>query len=129
MGHGTDITVRRVYDVLKEEAEPRGRVFLVDAMWPRGVRKADLRVDDWLKGAAPSRELRTWFGHDPERWPQFCERYRAELGEHSDDLRPLERAAAEGPVTLLYSARDEHRNNAVVLADYLKERLTASRGA
>ncbi|RCV50159.1 DUF488 domain-containing protein [Marinitenerispora sediminis] len=123
MGDDKDITVRRVYDAVKEGA-PRGRVYLVDAMWPRGVRKADLRVDDWLKGVAPSRELRTWFGHDPERWPEFRRRYRAELDEHAPDLRPLEQAAAEGPVTLLYAAHDERRNNAVVLADYLRERVS-----
>ena len=113
------IAIRRVYDA--EGA--RGRTFLVDRVWPRGVRKDDLKLDDWLRDVAPSKELRTWFGHRPERFAGFRERYRRELDERPEAVRPLLEAAAAGPVTLLYSARDTEHNQAVVLREYLAEKL------
>ncbi|MFG1945883.1 DUF488 domain-containing protein [Nonomuraea sp. NPDC048826] len=109
------ITIQRVYD----DRPAEGAVFLVDRMWPRGVRKEDLRLDGWVRDAAPSTELRQWFGHRPERFAEFAERYRAELDAGREALRPLLDAAAEGPVTLLYSAKDTEHNQAVVLRDYL----------
>lgn len=109
------IEIRRVYNA----AGARGRVFLVDRVWPRGVRKDDLKLDGWLRDVAPSTELRTWFGHRPERFAEFRERYRRELDERPDVLRSLIEAAAAGPVTLLYSARDTEHNQAVVLRDHL----------
>jgi uncharacterized protein YeaO (DUF488 family) len=110
------IEIQRVYD-----HEPaRGAVFLVDRMWPRGVRKEDLRLDGWARDAAPSTELRRWFGHRPERFAEFAERYRAELAERGDALQPLLDAARKGPVTLLYAAKDTERNQAVVLRDHLR---------
>ncbi len=110
-----DVRIQRVYD-----HEPReGAVFLVDRLWPRGVRKDELKLDGWVKDAAPSTELRQWFGHRSERFAEFARRYRAELDAHPEVLQPLRDAAARGPVTLLYAAKDPVHNQAVVLRDYL----------
>ncbi|TDD30383.1 DUF488 family protein [Nonomuraea terrae] len=113
-----EIEIQRVYD----HEQAKGAVFLVDRMWPRGVRKDELRLDGWARDVAPSAELRQWFGHRPERFAEFAERYRAELDQHSEAVRPLLDAARKGPVTLLYSARDTEHNQAVVLRDYLRGR-------
>jgi len=110
------IHVARVYGV---GAMPRGRRFLVERLWPRGVRRANLELDDWLRDVAPSTELRRWFGHDPGRWTEFRRRYAAELDASPEAWRPLLEAVRTGPVVLLFSARDEERNSAVVLRDYL----------
>jgi uncharacterized protein YeaO (DUF488 family) len=110
------VRLKRAYD---PAAADDGVRVLVDRLWPRGVKKADARVDRWFKELAPSAELRKWFGHDPERWEEFRRRYRAELagkGEQLDELRKLARAQA---VTLLYAAHDEAHNNAVVLQEEL----------
>ncbi|MEU1735485.1 DUF488 family protein [Streptosporangium sp. NPDC020145] len=113
------ITISRAYD-----PEPTaGAVFLVDGMWPRGVRKEDLRLDGWTRDVAPSPELRTWFGHRPERFAEFRDRYLRELEANPEAVRPLLDAARKGPVTLLYSARDTEHNNAVVLRDHLRHLL------
>ncbi|WP_433238755.1 DUF488 domain-containing protein [Streptosporangium sp. CA-135522] len=119
-----NIVIRRVY-----EAEPaEGAVFLVDGIWPRGVRKQDLRMEGWVRDLAPSPELRRWFGHRPERFEEFRLRYRRELDGKPDAVRPLLDAVRRGPVTLLYAARDTEHNNAVVLRDYLRSRLTTPAG-
>ena len=99
----------------------------MDRLWPRGVSKAGARLDEWVKEIAPSAELRTWFGHDPRRWDEFRRRYRAELTQHSDLLKDLRRRAREGRVTLVYSARDEVHNDAVVLRDVLLGRADRKR--
>lgn len=112
-----DIAVKRVYE---PPAKADGQRVLVDRIWPRGVSKKDAELTLWLKEIAPSDELRKWFGHEPERWPEFQTRYSAELdgnGEAVDELRGLLR---EGKVTLLYGAHDEAHNNAVALAAYLR---------
>lgn len=96
---------------------------LVDRVWPRGIRKTDLKHDHWLKEVAPSTELRKWFRHDPDRWPEFRERYRRELADKPEAVGPLMEMCRAGPVTLLFSARDRDRNQAVVLREYLLERL------
>ncbi|GAA1079044.1 DUF488 domain-containing protein [Nocardiopsis composta] len=114
-----DIVLMRVHDALAEPPE-RGKVFLVDRLWPRGVRKEALRLDGWLKDAAPSTGLRRWFGHDPARWAEFAERYRRELADRPEALRPVLDALAEGPVVLLYAARDTEHNQAVVLRGVLE---------
>ncbi|QGH68551.1 DUF488 domain-containing protein [Pseudactinotalea sp. HY158] len=97
-------------------------VFLVDRLWPRGVAKADLPHDVWLKEAGPSTELRRWFGHDPERFAEFAERYRGELEENREQAAPLLEAAARGEVMLLFSAKDEEHNQAVVLRGWIEDR-------
>lgn len=95
---------------------------LIDRLWPRGVKKEDLALDAWLKDLAPSDELRRWFGHDPERWAEFRKLYRAELHQPSAHLLLAELAARakEGPVTLVFGAKDEEHNDAVVLREILE---------
>ena len=110
------IRVKRAYE--KAEAED-GLRFLVDRLWPRGVRKVDLRLEGWLKNAAPSDALRRWFAHDPARWEEFRRRYFAELDAHRESLLPLENAARRR-VTLVYGAHDAEHNNAVALKQYLE---------
>jgi uncharacterized protein YeaO (DUF488 family) len=112
----TGISVVRVHDA---DTAGSGRRFLVDRLWPRGVRKDALALDGWLRDVAPSAELRGWFGHDVERWPEFRRRYLAELAEAPDAVRPLLDAARDGDVVLLYAARDTEHNNAVVLREHL----------
>jgi len=116
---GSDMAIRikRVYDPAAAED---GRRFLVDRLWPRGMTKEGLRLDGWLKDAAPSASLRRWFGHDHSRWPEFRRRYFAELDEHPHVVETLLDAAAQGPVTLLYSAKDAAHNNALALREYLR---------
>ena len=110
--------MKRAYD----PAEPRdGYRVLVDRLWPRGVSKERARLDEWARELAPSAELRTWFGHDPERFAEFERRYRAELTAHEEKLDELRRRAREGTLTLVYGARDEVHNDAVVLAELLRE--------
>ena len=109
--------------MLKRAYEPPeksdGTRILVDRLWPRGVSKAEARLDEWFKEIAPSAELRTWFGHDPGRWDEFRRRYRAELAGHPEILKDLRRRAHEAPITLVYSARDEAHNDALVLRDVI----------
>ena len=114
------ITLRRVYEPLAHD----GREVLVDRIWPRGKRKADLEGVLWLKDVAPSAELRKWFGHEPARWPEFRRRYFAELAANPAVAR-LRAMADEGPLTLLYSAHDEAHNQAAALRDYLLGRREA----
>jgi uncharacterized protein YeaO (DUF488 family) len=114
------ITVARVHDHGTARDRPR---FLVDRLWPRGVRRADLELDDWLKDVGPSDDLRRWFRHEPEKWEEFRRRYFAELDRHPGAWRPLADAAADGDITLLYGSRDGEHNNAVALREYLMARL------
>ncbi len=110
------IRLKRVY----EPASPEDGVrVLVDRLWPRGLRKEDAAVAHWMKDIAPSSTLRQWFGHDPERWPEFRRRYTAELRHHEQELEELREFARHGQVTLLFGARDEAHNDAVVLRDVL----------
>ena len=113
-----DVRLKRAYD----PAEPGdGYRVLVDRLWPRGVSKERARLDEWARELAPSAELRTWFGHDPERFAEFERRYRAELAAHGEKLDELRRLARKGTLTLVYAARDEKHNDAVVLAELLRE--------
>ena len=105
-----------------------GARYLVDRMWPRGVAKSALHVENWLKDAAPSTELRRWFGHDPGKWNEFRKRYFAELDRNQAAWMPLLEAARKGPVTLVYGAKDEEHNNAVALAEYLQAHLSSRIG-
>ncbi|MGH7904099.1 MAG: DUF488 domain-containing protein [Candidatus Dormibacteraceae bacterium] len=124
------IEVRRVYGSGPGSRAGRGghRV-LVDRVWPRGIRKDALGADLWAREVAPSAELRGWFGHRSERWEEFERRYREELREpeRAERLRELEAMARAGPLTLLFGAADEQRNQAVVLRRVLVERLATRR--
>ncbi len=115
----SEIQLKRVYE---PPAAGDGTRILVERLWPRGLSKDKAALDHWLKEVAPSPELRRWYGHVPARWPEFQERYRAELAAAPEALARLEALCAEGPVTFVYAARDEARNSAVVLRALLAER-------
>jgi uncharacterized protein YeaO (DUF488 family) len=110
------IRLKRAYE---PPAPEDGTRILVDRLWPRGIAKSRLALDQWMRDIAPSRELRTWFAHDPARWAQFRRRYTRELRANTALLVQLRALASHGPVTLVYSARDELHNDAVVLRDLL----------
>lgn len=111
------ITLKRTY----EKAAPEdGTRFLVERLWPRGIKKADLQIEAWLKDVAPSDALRRWFAHDPKKWPEFQRRYFAELHQHPEAWEPVRNASRRGRVTLVYSAHDTEHNNAVALKEYLQ---------
>lgn len=111
-----DVRLKRAYEPPSREDGVR---VLVDRLWPRGLRKADAAIDRWLKEVAPSTELRRWFGHEPSRWSEFRRRYRTELSHNAALVDELREMARNGPVTLIYAARDERHNEAVVLRDVL----------
>lgn len=119
------IRIRRVYEAT---AGDDFRVF-VDRLWPRGIAKDQLTYDMWLKDIAPSPGLRRWFGHDPKKWEEFRRRYCAELEEKADLLAQLQSIAGKRPLTLVYAARDEHHNHALVLKEFLENRPPVSAGA
>jgi uncharacterized protein YeaO (DUF488 family) len=120
-GKGTRmIKSKRVYDP-SESGD--GTRFLVERLWPRGMRKESLPMDAWLKDAAPSEDLRRWFGHDPAKWTEFRNRYFTELESQPDAIRPIVEAARQGNATLLYSAHDTEHNNAVALQEYVSQHL------
>jgi uncharacterized protein YeaO (DUF488 family) len=110
------IKLKRAYDRASQDDGVR---YLVERLWPRGIKKAELKLDGWLKEVAPSPELRKWFGHDPEKWPRFRQRYFTELKAHEQSLEPMRTAARRGPVTLVFSSHDTEHNAAVALRDYL----------
>ncbi len=112
------VKVKRLYDALTR-APGDGKRILVDRLWPRGVRKEEVALDEWLKDLAPSTPLRKWFGHDPSKWDEFKERYGQELKEKGEVLERVRKEAKRGNVTILYSARDNEHNNAVVLKEFL----------
>ena len=113
-----DVRVKRIYD----PAEPDdGHRVLIDHVWPRGISRERARLDEWARELAPSDELRKWFGHVPERFEQFRARYRDELANRVERVNELRRLASEGPVTILYAARDREHNNAVVLAELVRD--------
>ncbi len=116
------VRIKRAYDA---PARADGYRVLVDRLWPRGIKQEALRLDAWAKDLAPSPALRTWFGHEPERFREFARRYHAELRAPSARalLADLTRRAAHGTVTLVYGARDEEHNGAVVLRDAIEDAL------
>ncbi len=116
------IRVKRVYE---SPSPDDGTRLLVDRLWPRGRKKEDLRLDAWHKDVAPSDELRKWFSHDPNRWPDFVQCYFVELDKNPEVWKPLLKAARAGDITLLYAAKDSERNNAIALQDYLETKLAA----
>lgn len=120
------VRLKRAYEV---PADGDGTRVLVDRLWPRGVSKAKARIDRWFREIAPSTALRRWFGHDPERWPEFRRRYAVELRAQHETLEQLRMLAARGPLTLVYGARDVEHNDAVVLRQLLlASKVTRKRG-
>lgn len=121
-----EIRLKRVYD----PPDPGdGRRFLVERLWPRGMKKAALPMDGWLKEVAPSAALRRWFAHDPKKWEEFQRRYFAELDRKPEAWKPLLEAARQGTITLLFSTRDLEHNSAVALRAYLEAKLRATKGS
>lgn len=114
------IRIKRVYDPPEPDD---GLRFLVDRLWPRGIKKENLQLDDWLKEVAPSDALRRRFGHDPAKWEEFCLRYAAELEENSEECQSLLDLSRKQTITLLFGAHDVERNNAVILRSFLEARL------
>jgi uncharacterized protein YeaO (DUF488 family) len=118
------LVLKRAY----EKAVPDDGVrFLVERLWPRGVKKIDLRIDAWLKDLAPSDSLRRWFAHDPKKWSEFQRRYFVELDSHPEACEQVRNAARRGRVTLVYSAHDTEHNNAVALKEYVNARMVQKR--
>jgi uncharacterized protein YeaO (DUF488 family) len=113
------IQIRRAYD---PPGRGEGYRVLVDRVWPRGISKDDLDLDEWRKEIAPSTRLRKWFGHDPARWREFQKRYFVELEGKQDSVQELMKRARQGRVTLVYGARDQDHNQAVALSAYLRAR-------
>lgn len=112
------IQIKRVYDGV---APDDGCRILVERLWPRGMKKEAAHLDDWLKEVAPSTELRKWFSHDPAKWPEFQQRYWAELDQHPEAWQPILDASKKGKVTLLFSSHDIEHNNVVALKMYLSD--------
>jgi uncharacterized protein YeaO (DUF488 family) len=113
------IKTKRAY---RPAAAADGCRVLVERLWPRGLSKAEAAVDLWLKEVAPSPELRQWFGHDPQKWELFCQKYWAELARKGESVELLRAKAREGELTLVYGSRDEEHNAAVALKLYLEGR-------
>jgi uncharacterized protein YeaO (DUF488 family) len=114
---GVDIQVKRIYEAPERDD---GYRVLVDRVWPRGVSRDRAQLDEWARELAPSDELRRWFGHDPDRFEEFRSRYRDELKGQRKRVSQLRRRAKDGPLTILYSARDREHNNAIVLAERVR---------
>lgn len=119
-GSAPDIRLKRAYDPADRDDGAR---ILIDRLWPRGVRKDDLKLTLWLKEIAPTADLREWFGHDPARFEEFARRYRSELDANAEAVARIEEYLRHGRVTLLYAAHDVAHNDAVVLDGYLRARL------
>ena len=119
------LALKRVYD---EKTPEDGVRFLVERLWPRGIKKTELAIDDWLKDVAPSDVLRRWFAHDPKKWPEFRRRYFAELDQRPQAWEPIRSAARRGRVTLIYSSHDTEHNNAVALREFLQSRTAQKKG-
>ncbi|NND50695.1 MAG: DUF488 domain-containing protein [Rhizobiales bacterium] len=111
-----DIRLKRAYEV---PAPDDGVRILVERLWPRGVKKSDAAIDHWVKDISPSPELRKWFGHRPELWGEFRQRYAAELRQNADGVADLRKLCASGRVTFVFAAKDQDRNSAVLLRDFL----------
>lgn len=119
-----DVRIKRAYD----PAGPKdGYRVLIDRLWPRGVSHEAASLDAWIRELSPSPALRKWFGHDPDRFEEFRQRYVDELRAHRDELSALRRRAREGPLTLVYAASDTEHNDAVVLAEVLRRGLRSRR--
>ena len=111
------LKIKRVYEPVEPDDGVR---FLVERLWPRGIKKEQAHIQQWLKDVAPSAELRRWFEHDPAKWDEFKRRYDRELSHNHEALAPIIEAEHKGNVTLVYSARDTEHNNALALKEYLE---------
>ncbi|HVS58580.1 MAG TPA: DUF488 domain-containing protein [Candidatus Saccharimonadales bacterium] len=111
-----NVQIKRVYEA---PVAADGKRILVDRLWPRGLTKEKAKIDIWLKDIAPSAELRTWFGHDPAKWDEFQKRYAAELDANKETVALLRQELASGAATLVFGAKDETHNDAIVLKNYL----------
>jgi uncharacterized protein YeaO (DUF488 family) len=118
------IQVKRAYE---ERSDSDGERFLVDRLWPRGVTKSALAIAAWLKEAAPSNELRKWYGHEPAKWGEFRRRYFADLEKVPEAWQPLVEAARRGTITLVYSSQEKEINNAVALKEFVEKKLKKAR--
>jgi uncharacterized protein YeaO (DUF488 family) len=114
------IQLKRVYD---PASSTDGARFLIERLWPRGMKKTSLRIDGWLKEVGPSHELRRWFSHDPKKWDEFRRRYFSELRQNAKAWALILKTAREGQVTLLFSSHDTEHNNAVALREFLRARM------
>ncbi|WP_206456232.1 DUF488 domain-containing protein [Aurantimonas marina] len=115
----TSLWLRRAYDA---PGQSDGQRILVDRLWPRGVSKDALKLEEWAKEVAPSDALRDWFGHDAARWDEFTQRYTKELDANPEAVEALRDRLAKGRVTLVYAAKDTAHNNAIALKAYLEKR-------
>lgn len=118
------IQTKRAYE---RASKDDGERVLVERLWPRGLKKEELRLDQWIKDIAPSTALRQWFHHDPAKWDEFRRRYFRELEQHADVWQPLLALARRGRLTLVYSSRDTEHNNAVALEGFLQTRIRPGR--
>lgn len=116
------IKIKRVYE---QPSRDDGRRILIDRLWPRGIKKEDARIDEWLKEVAPSNELRKWFDHDPDKWGEFKKRFFTELKGRQDMVDGILSSARKGTVTLLFASKEERFNNAVALKEYIVSRMNA----
>lgn len=112
------LAIKRAYEPVEQGDGAR---IVVDRVWPRGISREKLAADLWLKDLGPSTELRKWFAHDPEKWDEFRRRYREELADKQELLDQVRQYLLEGPVTLVYSAKDEEHNQAAVIREYLEQ--------
>jgi len=111
------IEIKRIYD---KNGRKDGTRILIDRLWPRGIKKEDARIDSWMKEIAPSDSLRKWFNHDPEKWNGFKKKYRTELNKKKELCEELTKKG-KSVITLIYAAKDEEHNNAVILKKYLED--------
>ena len=111
------LKIKRIYDSVSADD---GRRILVDRLWPRGIKKNEAKIDEWLKDIAPSDELRKWFSHEPSKWQEFKKRYRSELKKNSGLIERLIAESKRGTITLLFAAKDKEHNNAVVLKEVIE---------
>jgi uncharacterized protein YeaO (DUF488 family) len=118
------IQVKRAYE---DASKDDGARFLVERLWPRGIKKENLQIEDWLKDVAPSAELRRWFQHDPAKWDEFRRRYSTELESNPHAWETLLKHARRGRVTLVYSSHDTEHNAAIALKEFLGQKMKAKR--